>query len=42
MRAALAQKQLTEMKEHMTMCDNMMGVMEKMQGTGGMMKDKQE
>jgi hypothetical protein len=44
MRAALdqAQKQLTEMKEHMAMCSNMMGMMEKMQGTGGMMKDKQK
>ena len=40
MRAAIdqAQKQLMEMKEHMTMCRNMMGMMEKMQGMGGMMK----
>ena len=38
MRAALdqAQKQLTEMKEHMSMCSNMMGMMEKMQGMGEM------
>jgi uncharacterized protein involved in copper resistance len=38
MRAALdqAQKQLTNMKEHMSMCSNMMGIMEKMQGMGGM------
>ena len=27
-----------EMKEHMTMCRNMMSMMEKMQGMGGMMK----
>jgi hypothetical protein len=41
MRATLdqSQKQLGEMKEHMTMCGNMMSMMEKMQGTGGMMKD---
>ena len=34
MRTALdqAQKQLTEMKEHMSMCSNMMGMMEKMEG----------
>ena len=40
MRAAIdqAQKQLIEMKEHMAMCRNMMGMMEKMQGMGGMMK----
>lgn len=40
MRAAIdqAQKQLMEMKEHMTMGRNMMGMMEKMQGMGGMMK----
>jgi hypothetical protein len=40
MRATLdqSQKQLGEMKEHMTMCGNMMSMMEKMQGTGGMMK----
>jgi hypothetical protein len=31
-----AQKQLTEMKEHMTMCTSMMNMMEKMQGMGGM------
>jgi hypothetical protein len=42
MRAAIdqAQKQLSDMKEHMTMCGNMMSMMEKMQGMGGMMKDK--
>lgn len=40
MRAALdqSQKQLGEMKEHMTMCENMMSMMEKMGGMGGMMK----
>jgi hypothetical protein len=40
MRAALdqGQKQLSEMKEHMTMCGNMMSMMEKMQGMHGMMK----
>jgi hypothetical protein len=40
MRAALdqSQKQLGEMKEHMNMCGNMMSMMEKMQGTSGMMK----
>jgi len=39
-RAAIdqAQKQLAEMKEHMNMCGNMMHMMEKMQGMGGMMK----
>ena len=31
-----AQKQLADMKEHMTMCGNMMNMMQKMQG--GMMK----
>ena len=31
-------KTTREMKEHMTMCRNMMGMMEKMQGMGGMMK----
>ena len=38
MRAAMdqAQKQLAEMKEHMSMCGNMMSMMEKMQGMGGM------
>lgn len=42
MRAALdqGQKQLSEMKEHMTMCGNMMSMMEKMQGMGEMMKSK--
>jgi hypothetical protein len=42
MRAAIdqAQKHLTEMKEHMTKCGNMMGMMEKMEGMKGMMKDK--
>ena len=41
MRAAIdqAQKQLAQMKEHMSMCGNMMNKMEKMQGMGGMMKD---
>jgi len=40
MRAAMdqAQKQLTEMKEHMSMCGNMMNMMENMQGMRGMMK----
>jgi hypothetical protein len=43
MRAAMdqAQKQLAEMKEHMSTCGNMMSMMEKMQGMegmGGMMK----
>ena len=40
MRAALdqSQKQLSEMKEHMTKCGNMMSMMEKMPGMGGMMK----
>jgi hypothetical protein len=40
MRATLdqSQKQLGEMKEHMTMCGNMMSMMEKMQGMGGMMQ----
>ena len=39
MRSALdqSQKQLGEMKEHMSMCGNMMSMMEK-QGMGGMMK----
>jgi hypothetical protein len=42
MRTAIdqAQKQLAEMKEHMSMCSNMMSMMEKMHGMGGMMKDK--
>ena len=42
MRAALdqGQKQLSEMKEHMTMCGNMMSTMEKMPGMGGMMKSQ--
>jgi len=34
-----AQKQLTEMKQHMTKCGDMMSMMHKMQGMGGMMKD---
>ena len=34
-----AQKQLTEMKQHMTQCGDMMSMMHKMQGMGGMMKD---
>ena len=44
MRAALdqGQKQLSEMKQHMTMCGNMMSTMEKMPGMGGMMKDRQK
>lgn len=44
MRAALdqGQKQLGEMKEHMTMCGNMMSMMEKMQGMGGMMKGQKK
>ena len=39
MRAALeqAQKPLADMQQHMTMCTNMMGMMEKMHGMGGMM-----
>jgi hypothetical protein len=38
MRAAIdqAQKQIADMKDHMTMCGNMMNMMQKMQG--GMMK----
>ncbi len=42
MRAALdqGQKQLSEMKEHMNMCGNMMSMMEKMPGMGGMMKSQ--
>ena len=38
MRAALdqSQRQLGKMKEHMSMCENMMNMMEKMQGKGGM------
>jgi small-conductance mechanosensitive channel len=41
MRSTLDQshKQLGEMKEHMTMCGNMMSMMEKMQGMGGMKGD---
>ena len=44
MRAALdqGQKQLGEMKEHMTMCGNMMSMMEKMQGMGGMIKGQKK
>jgi hypothetical protein len=40
MRAAIdqTQKHLSEMKEHMLMCGNMMSMMEKMQGMDGMMK----
>ena len=40
MRAAIdeAQKHLASMKEHMSMCGNMMNMMQKMQGMGGMMK----
>jgi hypothetical protein len=42
MRAAIdqTQKHLSEMKEHMNMCGNMMSMMEKMQGMEGMMKGK--
>jgi len=42
MRAALdqGQKQLSEMKKHMTKCGNMMSMMEKMPGMGGMMKSE--
>ena len=42
MRSALdqAQKQLAEMKEHMSKCDKMMSMMEKTDGMGGMMKGK--
>ena len=42
MRAAIdqTQKHLSEMKEHMSMCGNMMSMMEKMQGMGGMMKSQ--
>jgi hypothetical protein len=42
MRAAIdqTQKHLSEMKEHMTMCGNMMSMMEKMPGMGGMMKSQ--
>jgi len=42
MRTAIdqAQKQLTEMKEHMSKCGEMMSMMEKMKGMGGMMKGK--
>jgi hypothetical protein len=42
MRTAIdqAQKQLAEMKEHMSKCGEMMSMMEKMQGMGGMMKGK--
>ncbi len=42
MRTAIdqAQKQLAEMKEHMSKCENMMSMMEKMDGMGGMMKGK--
>jgi len=42
MRAALDQglKRLSEIKEHMNMCGNMMSMMEKMQGMGGMMKSQ--
>jgi hypothetical protein len=42
MRAGIdqAQKHLSEMKEHMAKCSNMMSMMEKMEGMKGMMKDK--
>lgn len=42
MRTAIdqAQKQLAEMKEHMSKCGDMMSMMEKMEGMGGMMKGK--
>ena len=44
MRSALdqAQKQLAEIKEHMSMCSNMMSMMEKMNGMGGMMKGQKK
>jgi hypothetical protein len=44
MRAAIdqTQKHLSEMKEHMSMCGNMMSMMEKMQGMGGMMKGEKK
>jgi hypothetical protein len=44
MRAAIdqTQKHLSEMKEHMSMCGNMMSMMEKKQGMGGMMKDQKK
>lgn len=45
MQTALAQAQqpLTEMKDHMTMCMNMMSMMQQMQGgMGGHMKERQE
>jgi hypothetical protein len=40
MRAAIdqTQKHLASMKEHMSMCGNMMNMMQKMHGMGGMMK----
>lgn len=40
MRSALdqSQKHLAQMKEQMTMCGNMMNMMEKMHGMGGMMQ----
>ncbi len=43
MRAAIdqTQKQLAEMKEHMSMCGKMMSMMQKMDGMGGMMKGNQ-
>jgi len=42
MRTAIdqAQKQLAEMKEHMSKCGDMMSMMEKTDGMGGMMKGK--
>ena len=42
MRTAIdqVQKQLAEMKEHMSKCENMMSMMEKMDSMGGMMKGK--
>jgi hypothetical protein len=42
MRTAIdqVQKQLAEMKEHMSKCENIMSMMEKMDGMGGMMKGK--
>jgi uncharacterized protein (UPF0147 family) len=42
LRAAIeqTQKHLSEMTEHMTMCGNMMSMMEKMPGMGGMMKSQ--
>jgi hypothetical protein len=44
MRAAIdqTQKHLSEMKEHMSMCGNMMSMMERMPGMGEMRKSKSQ